>query len=139
MRQTFSLAYFHLSPLKHVKKVVGGFGKKIVLVLVCQSQETDRHELTVAVNVALNPNTNILISILKRQSDVNLHLGLAYKWHDVQWLSPIYSFENSNVSNSPYDFTIQITLSEKKPTLLHEPCKSPSKVLLIVFLDESLW
>ena len=29
LRRTFFLAYFHLSPLqKHVRKVVGGFGKK---------------------------------------------------------------------------------------------------------------
>ena len=28
------LVYFHLSPLKHVRKVVGGSGKKVVLVLV---------------------------------------------------------------------------------------------------------
>ena len=34
-RQTFFPAYFRLSPLqKHVRKVVGGFGKKIILVLV---------------------------------------------------------------------------------------------------------
>ena len=40
LRQTFFLAYFHLSPLlKHVRKVVGGFGKKVVLELVRESQE----------------------------------------------------------------------------------------------------
>ena len=34
-------AYFSLSPLqKHVRKVVGGFRKKVVLVLVWESQET---------------------------------------------------------------------------------------------------
>ena len=32
LRRTFFPAYFRLSPLlKHVRKVVGGFGKKIVL------------------------------------------------------------------------------------------------------------
>ena len=41
LRQTFLPAYFCLSPLqKHVRKVVGGFGKKVVLVLVLESQET---------------------------------------------------------------------------------------------------
>ena len=35
LRRTFFPAYFCLSPLqKHVRKVVGGFGKKFVLVLV---------------------------------------------------------------------------------------------------------
>ena len=37
----FFLAYFILSPLlKYERKVVGGFGKKVVLVLVLESQET---------------------------------------------------------------------------------------------------
>ena len=41
LRRNFFSAYFRLSPLlKHVKKVVGGFGKKFVLVLVWESQET---------------------------------------------------------------------------------------------------
>ena len=35
LRRLFFRVYFHLSPLqKHVRKVVGGFGKKVVLVLV---------------------------------------------------------------------------------------------------------
>ena len=35
LRGTFIPAYFRLSPLlKYVRKVVGGFGKKVVLVLV---------------------------------------------------------------------------------------------------------
>ena len=35
LRRNFLPAYFHLSPLmKHVRKVVGGFGKKFVLLLV---------------------------------------------------------------------------------------------------------
>ena len=34
-RRTFFPEYFRLSPLlKHVRKVVGGFGRKVVLVLV---------------------------------------------------------------------------------------------------------
>ena len=50
--QTFFLAYFHLSPLlKHVRKVVDGFGKKVVIVLVY------RHNMTFAVGVVLNPST----------------------------------------------------------------------------------
>ena len=55
--------YFRLSPLqKHVRKVVGGFGKKS-----CVSTDvrkpgnticvTDRHYMSLAVKVALNPNT----------------------------------------------------------------------------------
>ena len=41
LKGNFSPAYFHLSPLlKHVRKVVGGFGKKFVLVLVWGGQET---------------------------------------------------------------------------------------------------
>ena len=41
LRRTFFPAYFRLLPLlKHVKKVVDGFGKKAVLVLVLESQET---------------------------------------------------------------------------------------------------
>ena len=30
LRHTFLLAYYQLTPLKYVTKVVGGFGKKIV-------------------------------------------------------------------------------------------------------------
>ena len=41
LRRLFFLAYFRLSPLqKHVRKVVGGFERKVVLVLVWESQET---------------------------------------------------------------------------------------------------
>ena len=41
LRRTFFPAYFRLSPLlKHLRKVVGGFGKKVVLVLVWECQET---------------------------------------------------------------------------------------------------
>ena len=56
--------YFHLSPLqKHVRKVVGGFGKKsCVSTGVRKPGNTvmcviDRHDITLAVKVALNPNT----------------------------------------------------------------------------------
>ena len=46
LRRLFFLAYFCLSPLqKHVRKVVGGFGK-VVLVLVWESQETHNASLT---------------------------------------------------------------------------------------------
>ena len=55
LRQTFFPAYFCHSPLKHVRKVVGTFGKKVVLVLVRECQEN--HHMTLAVNMALNPNT----------------------------------------------------------------------------------
>ena len=41
LRQTFCPAYFRLSPLlKPVRKVVGGFEKKVVLALVSESHET---------------------------------------------------------------------------------------------------
>ena len=44
LSRNFFPAYFRLSPLpKHVRKVADGFGKKFVLVLVWESQET--HEL----------------------------------------------------------------------------------------------
>ena len=60
-----------------MRKVVGGFEKKIVLVLVCV---TDRHDMTLSVKVALNLNkTNqpfqkrqILVSFkLKQLADDN--------------------------------------------------------------------
>ena len=61
LSQLFLPAYFRLSPLqKHVRKVVGGFGKKS-----CVSNDvrkpgnicvSDRHDMTLAVKVALNPN-----------------------------------------------------------------------------------
>ena len=45
--------YFRLSPLlKHVGKVVGDFGKKSCV----STGVTDRHDMTIAFNVALNPN-----------------------------------------------------------------------------------
>ena len=41
LRRNFFAVYFRLSPLlKHVRKVVGGFGKKFMLILVWESQET---------------------------------------------------------------------------------------------------
>ena len=41
LMRNFFAAYFHLSPLlKHARKVVSAFGKKFVLVLVWESQET---------------------------------------------------------------------------------------------------
>ena len=39
LRRTFFLAYFCFSPLKHVRNGIGGFGKKIMLALVSESQE----------------------------------------------------------------------------------------------------
>ena len=47
LRRNFFTAYFHPSPLlKHLRKVAGGFGKKFVLVLVWESQETQCASLT---------------------------------------------------------------------------------------------
>ena len=44
LRRTFFPACFRLSPLlKHVRKVVGGFGKKVVLVLVRENRKTHVH------------------------------------------------------------------------------------------------
>ena len=63
LRQSHFLAYFRLSPLqKHVRKVVGGFGKKSVCLYWCEKARkhicmTDFHDMTLAVKVALNPNT----------------------------------------------------------------------------------
>ena len=69
-RQTFFQAYFHLSPLqKHVRKVVGGFGKKKLCQCWCEKARkhmcvTDCHDMTLAVKVALNSNTTNIIRAL---------------------------------------------------------------------------
>ena len=63
--RTFPPAFFRLSPLLgHVRKVVGDFGKKVVLVVStgCEKARknvcvTDHHDMTLAVKVALNSNT----------------------------------------------------------------------------------
>ena len=57
-----SKAYFRLSPLqKYVRKVVGGFGKKICVSTGVRKPGnmcvTDCHDMTLAVKVALNPNS----------------------------------------------------------------------------------
>ena len=62
LRQLFFQAYFCLSPLqKHVRKVVGSFGKKSCVSTRVREPAsmwlTDRHDMTLAVKVALNPNT----------------------------------------------------------------------------------
>ena len=59
LRRLFFMAYFRLSPLqKHVRKVVGGFGKKsCVSTGVRKPGNTHRHDMTLAVKVAFNPNT----------------------------------------------------------------------------------
>ena len=59
LRRTFIPAYFRLSPLqKHMRKVVGGFGKKsYVSTSERKPGNTDRHDMTLAVKVALNPYT----------------------------------------------------------------------------------
>ena len=60
---TFFLEYFRLSPLqKHVRKAFSGFGKKSC-VSTCVRKPgntcvTDRHDMTLAVKVVLNPSTN---------------------------------------------------------------------------------
>ena len=55
-------AYFRLSLLpRHVRKVVGSFGKKAVLVLIEKARKhtcvIDRNDMSLAVKVALNLNT----------------------------------------------------------------------------------
>ena len=62
LRRLFFLAYFRLSPLqKHVRKVVSGFGKKTSVSTGVRKPGntcvTDRHDMTLDVKVALNPNT----------------------------------------------------------------------------------
>ena len=65
LRRTFFLAYFRLPPLlKHERKKVGGFGKKSFVSTLCEKARklrcvTARHDMTLAVKVALNPNTII--------------------------------------------------------------------------------
>ena len=61
-RQTSFPAFFHLSPLqKHVRKVIGGFEKESCVSTGVRKPGnicvTDRHDMTLAVKVALNPNT----------------------------------------------------------------------------------
>ena len=57
-------AYFHLSPLlKHVRKVVCGFGKESCVSTLERKPGkhmcfTNHHGMTFAVKVTLNPNTN---------------------------------------------------------------------------------
>ena len=71
LRRLFFPANFRLLPLqKHVRKVVGGFGKKSCIstgvrkpgnIIICV---TKRHDMALAVKVASNPNTtNILCGI----------------------------------------------------------------------------
>ena len=62
LRRLFFPAYFRLSPLqKHVRKVVRGFGKKSGVSTGEKARKhicvTDRHDMTLAVKVALNSNT----------------------------------------------------------------------------------
>ena len=62
LRRLFFPAYFRLSSLqKHVRKVVGGFGKKSCVSTGVRKpgkhiNVTDRHDMTLAVKVALNPH-----------------------------------------------------------------------------------
>ena len=63
LKRLFFPAYFRLSPLqKHVRKVVGGFGKKSCVSTGVRKPGntlcvTDRHDMTLAVEVELKPNT----------------------------------------------------------------------------------
>ena len=62
LRRTFFAVYFRLWPLqKHVRKVVGGFGKKSCVSTGVRKPGkhmcvTYRHDMTLVVKVALNPN-----------------------------------------------------------------------------------
>ena len=69
LRQNFCPAYFRLLPLqKHVGKVVGGFGKKSCWYWCEKASKhmciIDHHDMTLAVKVALNPNTTNQPAIL---------------------------------------------------------------------------
>ena len=58
LRRLFFPAYFRLSPLqKHVRKVVGGFGKKSSVSNGVRKPGDTYASSTLAVKVALNPNT----------------------------------------------------------------------------------
>ena len=62
LRRLFFPAYFRLSPLKkHFRKAAGGFGKKSCISTGVRKPGnicvTDCHDMTLAVKVALNPNT----------------------------------------------------------------------------------
>ena len=83
MRRLFFPAYFRLSPLqKHGRKVVGGFGKKSCVSTGVRKLGniciTDRHDMTLTVKVALNPNTTNdklwTLTILKALQMTNLML-----------------------------------------------------------------
>ena len=59
LRRAFFPAYFRLSSLqKHVRKVVGGFEKKSCVSAGVRKPGNTYHDMTLAVKVALNPNTN---------------------------------------------------------------------------------
>ena len=72
LRRTFFPAYFRLLALqKHVRKVVGGFGKKSCVRNGVRKPGknmcvTDRHDMTLAVKVALNANTTNQPTIIYR-------------------------------------------------------------------------
>ena len=70
LRRTFFRAHFLFSPLlKHVRKVVGGFGKKSCVSTGVRKPGnmcvTHRHDMTLAVKVALNPNTTNQLTIYR--------------------------------------------------------------------------
>ena len=67
----------HFSPLtmqKHVRKVVCGFGKKSCISTGVRKQgnicATHRHDITLAVKVALNPNTTNQPNLLYTNSNL---------------------------------------------------------------------
>ena len=75
LRGLFFPAYFRLSPLqKHVRKVVGGFGKKSCVSTGVRKPRntcvTDRHDITLAVQVVLNPKTTNQPSLIRHTTIV---------------------------------------------------------------------
>ena len=81
---------------KHVRKVVSGFRKIVVLVLMWERQEAhvchDRHKVTLAVKVALNPNTT------NQQATFQCCLNVQYF---LEWVKKLVGLgENAGYFNS---------------------------------------
>ena len=103
IRRAFFPAYFCLSHLKHVRKVDGDFGKKVVLVLVWESQETHvRHQPPCCDLNCMKPQYNqptslafrpcvwvVIVNKVHNQRNSTeifcyLHWPLPYNWNTVE-------------------------------------------------------
>ena len=90
LRRLFFPVYFCLSPLqKHVRKVVVALERKVVLVLVCRRPGntcvTDHHHMTLAVKVALNPNTIQPIEMQPLDFKFQARNEILHIWLDHPW------------------------------------------------------